>query len=314
MARLPDLEGLAIFAKVAECRSFGDAAVELRLSKATVSKAVGRIEERLGARLILRSARRFELTDAGRQLVSRAAKIVADGETAEDITQAQARLPRGVVRLVAPMSFGVFHVAPLLPEFLDTYPEISLDLVLNDAKSDLLGEGHDAAIRIAVRPGLSFAAEKLWEMPRYLVASPRYLEIHGRPKHPLDLARHRCISYSYTIASEVWQLRKGRKTASIRPSGPLRVNNGDAMMPALIGGTGIGLMPEFFLREALQSGSLEKVLPDWSIPLGAVFWVTPLEGPLPKRVEVLRTFLVKKLGQQQNHYTGHSHGSKAAEG
>jgi DNA-binding transcriptional LysR family regulator len=299
MPKLPDLEGLAIFAKVAECRSFSDAAAELRLSKATVSKAINRIESRLGARLIVRTARRFELTDAGRQLVSRAANILAEGEAAEDATRAQARTPRGVVRLAAPMSFGVLHVAPLLPQFLAAFPEISVDLHLSDAMSDLLGEGHDAAIRIAVQPGASFVVQRLCEMPRYLVASPAYLDKHGRPKHPLHLAQHLCISYSYTMASEVWRFTKGSKSASVRPSGPLRVNNGDAMMPALIAGTGVGMLPQFFLREALESNQLERLLPEWSIPLGAVYWVTPREGPLPKRVEVLGDFLIEKLAKQQ---------------
>jgi DNA-binding transcriptional LysR family regulator len=297
MAKLPDLEGLAIFAKVAECRSFAGAAAELRLSKATVSKAIGRVEARLGARLIVRTARRFELTDAGRQLVGRAANILSEGEAAEDVTQAQARTPRGVVRLAVPMSFGVRHVAPVLPEFLAAYPDISVDLHLSDAMSDLLGEGHDAAIRIAVHPGTSFAVQRLCEMPRYLVASPAYLDLHGRPKHPLHLAQHRCVTYSYTMASEVWRFTKGRKSASVRPTGPLRVNNGDAMMPALIAGTGIGMLPIFFLREAVEANLLEWVLPDWNIPLGAVYWVTPPEGPAPKRVDVLGKFLLEKLAQ-----------------
>src|SRR5712675_916235 len=297
MARLPDLEGLAIFAKVAECRSFAEAAAELRLSKATVSKAISRIESKLGARLIVRTARRFELTGAGRQLVGRAAQILAQGEAAEDVTQAQTRTPRGLVRLAAPVSFGTLHVAPLLPEFLAASPEISIDLHLSDAMTDLIGEGFDAAIRIAVQPGASLAVKRLCEMPRYLVGSPAYLDRYGRPKHPLHLAEHRCICYSYTMTTEVWRFTKGSKSSSVRPSGPLRVNNGDAMMPALIAGTGLGVLPEFFIREALDSNRLERLLPDWSIPLGAVYWVTPPEGPVTKRVEVLRDYLIEKLAR-----------------
>lgn len=295
--RLPDLEGLAIFAKVAECRSFAGAATELRLSKATVSKAISRIESRLSVRLIIRTARRFELTDAGRQLVGTAAKILAEGEAAEDVTQARARTPRGLVRLVAPMSFGTLHVAPLLPEFLAAFPEISIDLHLSDAMTDVIGEGFDAAIRIAVNPGASLVVQRLCEMPRYLVGSPAYLDNHGRPKHPLDLAKHRCIYYSYAMNAEVWRFTKGSKSASVKPSGPLRANNGDAMMPALIAGTGLGILPEFFLRQALETNQLERLLPDWSIPLGAVYWATPPEGPVPRRVEVLGDFLIEKLTQ-----------------
>jgi len=297
MARLPDFEALAIFAKVVELRSFGQAAAELKLSKATVSKAVSRIEARLGARLINRTSRRFALTDAGQQLAGRAAHILAEGEAAEDSAVAQATTPRGLVRLAVPMSFGLLHVAPLLPEFLATYPEVSIDLHLSDATIDVIGEGFDAAIRIAVLPGSSLVARRLCEMPRYLVGSPAYLSKHGRPKHPLHLAQHRCISYSYTMANEVWRFTKGKKSASVRPSGPLRVNNGDAMMPALVAGAGIGILPEFFLREALVAGHLERLLPDWSIPLGAVYWVTPPEGPRPKRVEIFGDFLIERLSR-----------------
>src|ERR1700722_8385835 len=291
MSRLPDLEGLAIFAKVAESHSFALAAAELKLSKATVSKAVSRIESRLGTRLINRTSRRFVLTDAGRQLAVRAAHILAEGEAAEDAAVAQATSPRGVVRLAVPMSFGLLHVAPLLPEFLAIFPEVSIDLHLSDAMVDLIGESFDAAIRTAVLPG-SFP-RRLCEIPRYLVGSPNYLSKYGRPKHPLHLAQHRCLTH--TVTTEVWHFTKGAKSASVQPSGPLRVNNGDAMMPALIAGTGLGILPEFILREALGANQLERLLPDWSLPLRTVYWVTPPGEPQPKRVDVLADFLMKKL-------------------
>jgi DNA-binding transcriptional LysR family regulator len=297
MAELPDFEGLAIFAKVVEMRSFAGAAAELKLSKATVSKAVSRIESRLGARLINRTSRRLALTDAGRQLAGRAADILARGEAAEDEALAQATVPRGLVRLAAPMSFGLLHIAPLLPEFLTDYPEVAIDLHLSDAMVDLVGEGFDAAIRIAALPDSSLVARRLCEILRYLVGSPAYLNEHGRPKHPLHLAQHRCIGYSHTTTPETWRFTKGGKSATVRPSGPLRVNNGEAMMPALIAGTGLGVLPEFILREALAAGRLERLLPDWSLSSGAAYWIAPPGGPRPKRVEVLSVFLVEKLAR-----------------
>jgi DNA-binding transcriptional LysR family regulator len=197
------------------------------------------------------------------------------------------------------MSFGVLHLAPLLPEFLAAYPEVSIDLHLSDATVDLVGEGFDAAIRIAVLPDSSLVVRRLCDMPRYLVGSPAYLNKHGRPKHPLHLAQHRCIGYSYTTRSETWRFNKDGKAATIRPSGPFRVNNGDAMMPALIAGTGLGILPEFILRDALAAGQLERLLPDWSLPLGAVYWVMPPGGPRPKRIEVLGDFLFAKMSHHR---------------
>jgi DNA-binding transcriptional LysR family regulator len=296
MSRLPDLEGLAIFAKVVETRSFAAAAAELKLSKATVSKAVSRVETKLQTRLFNRTSRRIALTDAGRQLSARAAHILAEGEAAEDEALARSTTVRGLVRLAAPVSFGVLHLAPLLPEFLAAYPEVSIDLHLSDAMVDMIGEGFDAAVRIAVLPDSSLLARRLCGMPRYLVGSPRYLSRHGRPRHPLHLAEHVCIPYGHTAMPDTWRFtHKNGKSATVRPSGPLRVNNGDAMMPALIAGTGLGILPEFIVADALADGRLERLLPEWSLPSGSVHWVTPPGGQRPRRVEVLGDFLTASL-------------------
>jgi len=198
------------------------------------------------------------------------------------------------------MSFGVLHLAPLLPEFLAKYPEVSIDLHLSDATVDMIGDGFDAAIRIAVLPDSSLIARRLCGMRRYLVGSPSYLKKHGRPRHPLHLAEHVCITYGHGTAAETWRFTdKNGKSASVRPSGPLRVNNGDAMVPALIAGVGLGILPEFILRDALDAGRLERLLVDWSLPSGAVFWVTPPGGHRPQRVEVLADLLFERLGSQK---------------
>jgi DNA-binding transcriptional LysR family regulator len=296
MSKLPDFEALAIFAKVVELRSFAATATELTLSTATVSKAVSRLEERLGARLFNRTSRRIALTDAGRTLAVRAAQLLADGELAESEALAQSATPRGLVRLAVPMTYGTNTLAPLLPEFLAAYPEVSIDLSLSDATVDLIGEGFDAAIRIASLPDSSLIARRLCSMPRYIVASPAYFAKHGRPTHPMHLAEHQCLGYTYLSTPGVWHFTNAAgEQASVRPAGPLRVNNGEALMPALIAGLGIGDLPDFIVGEALASGQLEAVLQDWSQSISGVYLVTPPGGPRPARVEVLLEFLATRL-------------------
>lgn len=300
MSNLPDFEGLSVFAKVVEARSFAGAAAELKLSKATISKAVSRLEARLGTRLFNRTSRRLALTDAGRTLSGRAAAILADGEAAERDVLAQSVRPRGLVRLAAPMSFGLRHVAPLMPEFLNLYPDVSVDLHLSDAMVDLIGEGFDAALRIAALPDSSLIARRLCAVERHLVAAPAYLKKHGSPKHPLQLAEHACLGYAYLSTPDTWRfINTNGEVASVRPAGRLRVNNGDAMMPALIAGLGLGVLPGFILREALADKTLEVVLPEWTLPPAALHFVTPPGGPRPARIDVLAEFLAKRLTRRE---------------
>src|SRR5690348_10096937 len=298
MARLPDFEALAIFAKVVELRSFAAAAAELALSKATVSKAVSRLEKRLGTRLFNRTSRRLALTDAGKNLSERAARLLADGEAAENEALAQSVTPRGLVRLAVPMTFGVKSVAPLLPEFLDKYPEVSIDLHLSDATVDLIGEGFDAGLRIASLPDSSLIARRLCAMPRYTVAAPSYLKRYGRPTHPMHLAEHKCFGYAYLSTAGVWHYTNAAgEQASVRPAGPLRVNNGEALLPAVLAGLGIADLPDFIIGQSIARGEVEILLKGWKQAEGAVHLVTPPGGPRPARVEVLAEFLAKKFAK-----------------
>ena len=298
MPKLPDFEALAIFAKVVELRSFAGAAGELALSKATVSKAVGRLEERLGARLFNRTSRRLALTDAGQKLAERATRLLADGEAAENEALAQSSVPRGLVKLAVPMSFGVKEVAPILPEFFKAYPEVSVDLHLSDATVDLIGDGFDAGLRIARLPDSSLIARRLCAVPRYTVAAPSYLKTHGRPTHPMQLAQHRCFGSAYLSTQKLWHYTNAAgEQASVRPGGPLRVNNGEAVLPALVAGLGIADLPEFIVGEAIASGAVEVILKGWKQPEGALHWVTPPGGPRPARVEVLAEFLTKHFAK-----------------
>jgi len=300
MSTLPDFEGLAIFAKVAELRSFSRAATELKLSKPTVSKAVTRVETRLGARLFNRTSRSLALTETGKALAARAGAILAETEAAEREALSQSVAPRGTVRLAAPMSFGVLYLAPLLPAFFRVFPEITIDLHLSDAQVDIVGEGFDAAIRIAALPDSSLIARRLCAMPIHLLAAPAYLKAHGRPKHPLQLAEHVGLAYAYQQQTpSSWQFRnRAGEVATVKPRGPLRVNNGEALLPSLIAGIGMGVLPDFIARDALKRKQLEIVLAEWSLPQSAVHWLTPSSGPRPRRVDVLADFLAERLSRK----------------
>ncbi|MGH7027078.1 LysR family transcriptional regulator [Brevundimonas sp.] len=297
MSKLPDLEALAIFAKVAEVQSFSGAAEALMLSKATVSKAVSRLEQRLGATLLHRTSRRFSLTDAGRALAARGAQMVMEAEIAEGEAMDQAIAPRGLVRLAAPMSFGMGYVAPALPEFLAQHPDVSVELHLSDAVVDLIGDGFDCALRIAALPDSSLTARRLRSVRRVLVASPDYLNQRGRPAHPSDLVRHACLGYTYLASPpETWRMiHSSGEEIAFRPVGPLRANNADALTASLCAGLGIAPQPDFIYWRDVAEGRLETVMTDWTLPPISLHLVAPGGGPRPARVMALMDYLSKRF-------------------
>jgi DNA-binding transcriptional LysR family regulator len=296
MHPLPDLEALAVFARVAEAGSFSRAAEACGLSKATVSKIVARLEARLGTTLFHRTSRRLSLSETGRALAARAAAILAEAEAVEAEVMDQAAAPRGRVRLTAPMSFGLKHVGPLLPDFLSAYPDISVELELSDQMVDLVAGGFDAALRIGVLEDSSLKARRLREVKIFATAAPAYLDRHGRPETPADLRTHACFSYAYFASGARWRfLHPDGRDETVLVSGPLTVNNSEALLPALLAGHGVAVQPDFMIGDAVEAGRLERVLPEWSLPSVALHVVTPPSSHRPSKVTALLDFLAARL-------------------
>lgn len=286
-----------MFAKVAEERSFAAAARSLGVSVATVSRAVTRLEERLGGRLFNRTSRRLALTDYGHGLAERASRILADAEEVEDAARETSSRPRGLVKLAAPLSFGTRWVAPMLPEFFRRYPEIAVDLHLTDAQADLIGEGFDAALRIAVLEDSSLVARLIAPVRRFVVAAPAYLEDHGRPQHPHDLAAHRCLSYANRSRPDIWHFthQETGKDISVTPAGPLRGTSAEALLPTVLAGLAITELPEFIATRYFADRQLEPILTDWQMPEGGLYFVTPTARARPAKVSALAEFLIAAL-------------------
>jgi DNA-binding transcriptional LysR family regulator len=303
--RLPDFEGLALLARVAEEGSFAGAARALGLSVATVSRAIARLERRLGAQVFNRSSRKVALTDFGRGLAERGARMLAEAEEAESAAREQSRRPRGTIRFAVPMSFGLREVCPLLPAFVRAYPDITLQLHLSDAMVDLIGDGFDAALRIAALPDSSLVARRLRPLGRCLVAAPAYIKRYGRPQTPAELNVHHCLGYALRARSGSWQFthRDGAQ-ASVTPVGPLTVTNIDALLPALLEGIGIAELPSFVADPYLADGRLTRLLPDWELPGGALYFLTPSARVRPARIEVLGEFLATHLGEKRGRRKG----------
>jgi len=296
MSKIPDMEGWAIFARVVELRSFSAAAEQLGISTATVSKAISRLEHRLGLTLFHRTTRTLSLTPSGQSLAGRAAALLSDAEAAEECAREEATGPRGLVRVAVPMTFGIVHVAPVLPDLLAQCPGLSIDLHLSDERIDLIESGMDVALRIGALADSSLKARKLADIPTLLVAAPAYLAARGEPQAPEDLSDHSCFAYSNLERPDRWHMvTKDGREATVQPRGSLITNNGEAMLPALVAGQGIALLPEFILRRDLEAGRLAHILTEWSGPPIALHLVTPSSGPRPARVSAVIDFFLKQF-------------------
>ena len=285
------------FVRVAETQSFSEGARRLGKSKSLISRQIAALEGELGVRLFQRTTRSITLTEAGRGFFERSVRILADVEEATlSVSRLQAA-PRGCLRINAPMSFGFLHLAPALPEFLRRYPEIQVDMVMNDRVVDLIDEGFDVAVRIGRLTESSLIARRLAPVRIVVCASPAYLDRHGTPRTPDDLAQHQCLINSTIVPSNEWRfIRPGGKPWPLTVDGPLRANNGDALKAAVLAGLGLTMLPSFIVGEALRLGQLVAVLADFipqDVALNAVY---PHSRLLSPKVRAFVDFMAHHFG------------------
>jgi DNA-binding transcriptional LysR family regulator len=293
---LPDFEGWAIFAKVAELGSFGQAASTIGVAPATVSKAVSRLERQLGSPLFHRTSRRVTLTDVGRNSLEGARRLLAEAEALEAEVSEESAAPRGLVRMTAPLSFSLAYLGETLSEFLQVHPAITIDLNLSDARVDIVEQGFDLALRIGSLDDSSLRARRLCPIALRLIGSPEYFQRSGHPKHPRDLASHRALVYTNSANPGVWTFKhpdEGAVRVTVPPV--MKADNGDILEPMLVKGLGLALLPDFLVWRQIAEGVLQVALPNWSAPESALYLVTPPSTLRPRRVQALIDFLAQRL-------------------
>lgn len=283
---------MVLFAKVVEAGSFAAAAKELGQTRAAVSKQIGALEERVGAQLLQRTTRSMQLTEIGAELYARCARIAEEAAEAERAIASLQGAPRGLLRVAAPVTFGLRHLAPLVAPFLAAQPEIRLDLVLSDAAPDWSTDRVDVAVRIAPRADAGCVAHLLAPSPHVVVASPGYFARRGVPRQPEELRAHACLLYSSLPTPTLWRFRRGR---SIRVSGRLSVNHGETLRRAVLDGVGVAYMPRFIVGEDVASGRLVTALDEWVQSAQRIFLVHPRGRNLAPKLRAFVDFVVARF-------------------
>ncbi|MGV7206287.1 LysR family transcriptional regulator [Oxalobacteraceae bacterium A2-2] len=290
------LRALEVFVEVVRREGFARAAEALSTSPANVTRYVGDLEAHLQTRLLNRSSRRMSLTASGEALYERAKSILDEVAEAEAIVSSATLQPRGLLRINAPLSFGVLHLASLWPRFMGLYPEVELDVSLTDRVVDIVEEGYDMAIRISRAGSQSHVARKLATSHNVLCASPDYIASHGMPLQPHDLRAHRCIGYSYASMASEWQLLDpAGQPHMVKVHCAMQTNNGDTARSAALGGAGLIWQPTFLVGADLRAGRLVRVLPGYQLPEMDVLAIYPSRRHLSAKVRVMIDFLAAEF-------------------
>lgn len=289
------LEEMRTFAAVAEAGVTG-AAARLRLAPSAVSRRLKDLETRLGADLLMRTTRRMELTDAGRQFLSDCQRILEEVTTAEARVSDVHSAPSGLIRIAAPLSFGITELQPALNEFMARYPDIRIDIDLDDRRVDIQREGYDLAIRIGTLEDSSLTARKLASFRMVAAASPSFVKEYGMPRSLTDVVGFPALCYSVPMRPEFWSCRDAdgrRRSVTVRAR--MLSSNGDVLRDAAIAGLGVILLPEFLVGRSIADGRLVRILDDhdWSEIEAFALW--PARQYLPHRVRNLIDHLVDQM-------------------
>lgn len=286
------------FITVVDTGSFVRAAEVLNLSKAAVSRHVAELEKRLGIRLLHRTTRRVSMTTEGQVFYARGKEVLAELTDVEAEVTARRETVSGLLRINAPFTFGILHLAPLWGPFRERHPQVTLDVTLSDRVVDLVEEGYDLAIRISALADSSLVSRRLATTRMTLCASPGYLTKHGSPRHPSELSRHQVIAYSYLATKNEWHFTGPEGSVSVHTRPWMHTNNGETCRAAALTHQGVILQPRFVVGDALASGQLIELLPEYRSTDIGIYAVYPSKKHLSAKVRVLIDFLAAHFSEQ----------------
>jgi DNA-binding transcriptional LysR family regulator len=293
-------ESIRAFTQVVNSGGFAAAARQMGMSRSQVNKLVIALENELGVQLLHRSTRVVTPTETGLAFHQRCVEILASLEEAERAITQLHEEPRGKLRINAPMTFGTMHLAPALSDFLMQYPDLQVQLTLNDRLIDPIEEGFDVTVRIAKpQETASLIVHPLAIAPRVLCAAPSYLETHGTPTHPDELRHHSCLHYGQLAIEDQWTLTGTDGEQTISVTGVLCSNNGEVLRDAAVRGLGITLLPRFIVNPELQQGLLQIVLPQYHPSELSISVIYPVNRHLSTKIRLLVNFLQKRFSHQE---------------
>jgi DNA-binding transcriptional LysR family regulator len=297
---LDRVTGMQVFARVAALGSLSGAARALGMSQTMATKHIAAIEDRLGVKLLHRTTRRMTLTEAGRRYLDAAERILADLEEADAAASVDRLEARGMLRVNAPVSFGIREIAPLLPDFSRLYPSLKVDLGLNDRVVDLIEEGWDVAVRIGRLAESTMIARKLAPCRTLLCAAPAYLAERGTPRRVSELSSHNCLGYTLSrmLGSDHWTFGADG-SVNVPINGNLQANNGDALVAAAVAGHGLIYQPTFLVSGEIRAGRLISLTLDHpAVEVPGVFALYPVDRRPPAKVRAFIDFLAQRFGSE----------------